>query len=165
MIDIDIEEFNIAKWREIIPCVCDFCFKNFLKSKRKILHGAVKTKDKIKKAIKFTADRKVFCSGDCHQAYRMKLGNKQVICKNCATIVVKQLSSINKNGANFCSQSCAGIYNTAHKTKGNRRSKLEVWLEQQLFLKYPKLVFHFNRRDSINSELDIYLPELKLAFE
>ena len=25
--------------------------------------------------------------------------------------------------------------------------------------------FHFNRKDAINSELDIYIPELKLAFE
>jgi hypothetical protein len=27
------------------------------------------------------------------------------------------------------------------------------------------LDFHFNRKDAINSELDIYIPSLKLAFE
>lgn len=30
---------------------------------------------------------------------------------------------------------------------------------------YPALVFHFNRKDAINAELDIYIPSLKLAFE
>jgi hypothetical protein len=30
---------------------------------------------------------------------------------------------------------------------------------------YPNLEFHFNRKDAINSELDIYIPTLKLAFE
>jgi len=30
---------------------------------------------------------------------------------------------------------------------------------------YPDLVIHFNKKDAINSELDIYIPSLKLAFE
>jgi hypothetical protein len=40
-----------------------------------------------------------------------------------------------------------------------------VWLEEQLTLCYPSLDFHFNRKDAINAELDIYIPSLKLAFE
>ena len=30
---------------------------------------------------------------------------------------------------------------------------------------FPLMEFHFNKRDTINSELDIYVPSLKLAFE
>jgi hypothetical protein len=30
---------------------------------------------------------------------------------------------------------------------------------------FPGLKFHFNRRDTINAELDIYVPSLRLAFE
>lgn len=30
---------------------------------------------------------------------------------------------------------------------------------------YPNLEIHFNRKDTIESELDIYIPSLKLAFE
>ncbi len=66
---------------------------------------------------------------------------------------------------NFCSQSCAAIYNQSHKTHGYRRSKLEIWLEVELNKLYPSLEIHFNRKDAINSELDIYIPSLKLAFE
>jgi len=40
-----------------------------------------------------------------------------------------------------------------------------VWLEQQLTTLYPSLEFHFNRKDAINAELDIYVPSFKLAFE
>lgn len=30
---------------------------------------------------------------------------------------------------------------------------------------YPEYKFHFNQIDAINAELDIYIPEIKLAFE
>jgi len=42
---------------------------------------------------------------------------------------------------------------------------LERWLEDRLTLIYPDLEFHFNRKEAIESELDIYIPSLKLAFE
>ena len=65
----------------------------------------------------------------------------------------------------FCSRSCAATYNNTHKTKGTRTSKLEVWLAKKLQTLFPQIEFHFNRKDAINSELDIYIPSLKLAFE
>jgi hypothetical protein len=65
----------------------------------------------------------------------------------------------------FCSRSCAAKYNNANKIHGYRRSKLEIFAEQKLIEKFPTLEIHFNRKDAINSELDIYIPQLKLAFE
>lgn len=59
----------------------------------------------------------------------------------------------------------AATYNNTHKTHGTRRSKLEPWLEGQLKKLYPDLNMIFNGKDTINSELDIYIPSLKLAFE
>lgn len=38
-------------------------------------------------------------------------------------------------------------------------------MQEQLSLQYPNLEIHYNRKDAINSELDIYIPSLKLAFE
>lgn len=65
----------------------------------------------------------------------------------------------------FCSKSCAGTYNNKNKTHGTRVSKLEIWLQGKLDELYPNLEIHYNRKDTINSELDIYIPSLKLAFE
>ena len=65
----------------------------------------------------------------------------------------------------FCNSSCAATYNNTHKTHGTRKSKLECYLEAKLKELYPTLEFHFNKKDTINSELDIYIPLLRLAFE
>lgn len=65
----------------------------------------------------------------------------------------------------FCSRSCAGKYNNSNKKHGYRRSKLEILVEQKLLDRYTDLEFHFNRKDAIKSELDVYIPSLKLAFE
>lgn len=65
----------------------------------------------------------------------------------------------------FCSLSCSASYNNTHKSHGTRRSKLEVWLENKLISEYPNLEFMFNKKDIIKSELDIFIPQLNIAFE
>lgn len=102
-----------------------------------------------------------FCSKKCFGKSRV---NKITVeCVNCKTSLQRIPSSIGKNV--FCSKSCSATYNNLHKTTGNRRSKLEIWLEQQLPKIYPNLKFAFNDKQTINSELDIYIPSLMLAFE
>jgi hypothetical protein len=86
-------------------------------------------------------------------------------CTQCSKSFSKRYSEYKKSKNHFCSQSCAGTYNNTHKTKGTRVSKLEVYLQEQLTKLYPTLEIHYNRKDAINSELDIYIPSLKLAFE
>ena len=71
----------------------------------------------------------------------------------------------NSDSKFFCNSSCAATYNNTHKTHGTRKSKLECYLETKLKELYLTLEFHFNKKDTINSELDIYIPLLKLAFE
>jgi disulfide oxidoreductase YuzD len=106
-----------------------------------------------------------FCSNTC----KSNMQNLKIIvkCSCCNKIINKYPNEImkSKSGFIFCSQSCAATYNNKHKTIGNRRSKLETWLESKLIEAYPNIEFHFNRKDVINSELDIYIPSLKLAFE
>lgn len=70
-----------------------------------------------------------------------------------------------KSGKTFCNRSCAASYNNTHKTSGTKISKLEKWLHASLVEQHPNLEFHFNKKDTICSELDIYLPSLKLAIE
>ncbi len=89
----------------------------------------------------------------------------ETICNQCGKKVMMRPDKIRLKPLHFCNKSCSTTYHNSHKSYGYRRSKLEVWLESNLLSKYPGLEFHFNRTDSINSELDIYVPSLELAFE
>ena len=104
-----------------------------------------------------------FCSLSCNG--KSQITKIKVKCNNCSKLFLKLPNQIKKTKNNFCSKSCSAIYNNLHKTKGTRRSNLEIWLEKQLTLLYPDLKINFNKKDTINSELDIYIPSLKLAFE
>ena len=141
--------------RELIPLQCELCNTTFYRTKHEVVR-AIKTKKKTQYNCKF-------CSRSCRDKSRTT--RLQVECKLCNSIFEKFLYEIKKSKNNFCSSSCAATYNNTHKTKGTRKSKLECWLETKLPMLYPSLEFHFNRKDAINSELDIYIPSLKLAFE
>lgn len=90
-----------------------------------------------------------------------------VQCGQCGLSVVARKDHIkkSKSGHLFCNHHCAALYANSHKTVGTRRSKLEVWLEARLRALYPNLTLLPNDKTAINSELDFYFPELKLAFE
>jgi hypothetical protein len=66
---------------------------------------------------------------------------------------------------NFCSRSCSAKYNNAHKRHGTRRSKLEIYIEEQIIQWRPDLIMICNDCSLIQSELDFYFPELKIAIE
>jgi len=104
-----------------------------------------------------------YCSRKCQ--WEDQDTTKIVTCKQCGKSFIKVLSQIKISKNDFCCHSCSATYNNVHKTTGTRRSKLECWLEQELPVLFPTLEFHFNRKDAINSELDVYIPSLKLAFE
>ena len=108
---------------------------------------------------------KNFCSLNCFNQYQRKDRPNNIIeCKNCNKSFYKRPAEQKKTKNHICSQSCAATYNNKNKTHGTRVSKLEVFLQEELTKKYS-YEFHFNRKDAINSELDVYIPELKLAFE
>jgi len=143
------EQFNNAKSRDKLPCECYICKNTFYKIKYDIQkHLNSNNMHKIK-----------FCSSKC------TITKQEVNCIQCDKKFSKVLNQIKKTNNNFCSKSCAATYNNTHKTTGTRRSKLESYLEQQLTILYPNLLINFNKKDAINSELDIYIPSLKLAFE
>lgn len=146
-------ELAKLKSRDSVKLECYKCKKIFTKPKNRVL---VALNNDIGIKLKY-------CSCACNS--KDKMTAKIVNCKNCNRRIRKTLSEIKRNDNQFCCKSCAAIYNNSHKTKGNRRSKLECWLEQKLAALYPKLEMHYNRKDAINSELDIYIPSLKLAFE
>ncbi|CAB4197001.1 hypothetical protein UFOVP1290_521 [uncultured Caudovirales phage] len=136
-----------------ISLECPKCKKEFFR-----------TKHYIKSKFGAYNNRKtLYCSRQCLNYD--KITRKTVECLWCHTNFEKNLCYINHSPNNFCSRNCAAKYNNTHKVKGNRRSKLEKWLEAQLTNLYPELKILFNDKTTINSELDIYIPSLKLAFE
>jgi hypothetical protein len=106
----------------------------------------------------------MFCSPKCKSLYYGR-SSKLVICLNCSAEFYKENAHCLKSPKHFCSQSCSATYNNKHKKYGNRRSKLEIYIEEQLTVLYPSLHIDYNKKEAINSELDIYIPSLKLAFE
>ena len=148
------EEFDLAKSNKLLPCKCYKCDKKFLLMKKAITQELNHKRGRCK-----------FCSPECNNQYNNIKTKQTVTCLNCKTNFEKSQAEIKKSPNHFCSKSCAAIYRNAHKTHGTRRSKLEIHLEEQLSLLFPDLPIEYNRKDTINSELDIYIPSLKLAFE
>lgn len=145
-------EFQAAKHNQLLPLCCIYCGKTYYRNKQQISVS-------MQNAFPIGS----FCSHSCSKAFHFP--RITVRCKNCQKEFTKSPSQHSKHPNHFCSCSCAAKWNNAHKTKGTRVSKLEVWLQQKLPTLYPNLGFHFNRKDAINGELDIYIPSLKLAFE
>jgi hypothetical protein len=147
------EDFKASKSRQLLPIRCLRCGKT-----------AYRTKHYIQSSLNPRHNRPGdFCSLLCFNIYT----NPPIVvqCLQCQTSFKKWASQIKRSTRHFCSSSCAAKWNNAHKTKGTRVSKLEVWLSKKLPELYPAIEFHFNRKDAINGELDIFVPSLKLAFE
>jgi len=90
---------------------------------------------------------------------------QKIKCDNCKKTFEKRINQIKKSKHHFCCSSCAGTYHNAHKTHGYRRSKIEIWIEKELDRLYPSIPILYNDTDTINLELDIYIPSISLAFE
>lgn len=146
-------EFNLAKSNDLLPCKCIICGNIFHKQKRV-----------IKRTFNnYDNNNGNYCSKSC--AKTSLSGSTNISCVNCGLILKRVKSQINKSKNHFCSKSCAAIYNNTHKAMGSRRSKLEKYLEINISRLYPNLEIFFNNKDIINSELDIYIPSIRLAFE
>lgn len=151
------EQFDSAKSGDKLPCECYYCNGIGYHQKRNIL--------KVIRKIRLNGCK--FCSLSCKIKFEIPTPPLEVECTNCGTKFFKQQSQIkkSKSGNHYCSNSCNATYCNKNKTTGNRRSKLEKYIEEQLTIIYPELEIHFNRKDTIGSELDIYIPTLNIAFE
>jgi hypothetical protein len=146
-------EFREATSRQLLPILCLHCGKTFHLTKRDV-------QSKLNPNHNRNGN---FCSNQCQRLHENPPITVQ--CDQCHTSFIKSPKEIKKSSHHFCSSSCAAKWNNTHKTKGTRVSKLEVWLAAKLPTLYPDLEFHFNRKDAINGELDIFIPSLRLAFE
>jgi hypothetical protein len=146
------EEFLNSKSKDLLPLTCIQCGCVFYLQKHHIMN--VRKDDGSRRCI--------FCSQKCFgKSIEVKT---ERFCAQCGTSFTRYVKP-SKTNRFFCNSSCAATYNNTHKTHGYRRSKLEVFLEIELCKLYPDLEIHYNRKDAINGELDIYIPSLKLAIE
>jgi len=134
-----------------ISLTCAYCHKTFSRSPKQIAAGRCK-KSKL-----------AFCSPKCSYASRAK---KQLVeCKQCHKQFIKQFNQIQLSPNNFCGHSCAATWNNHHIERGLKRSQFEAWVQQRIVETFPELEVQYNRKKAIESELDIYIPSLKLAIE
>ena len=148
------EEFDTYRTNNYINIECTVCKNIFQRSKKNILNHFVQIQSNNE-----------YCSNKCQGVRKTEKSFVNVNCLNCNKDFLKSLGEINKTSNHFCSRSCAATFNNKNKTHGNRRSKLEIYLEQELNLLYPDLEILYSNKQVIGSELDIYIPSLKLAFE
>lgn len=147
-------EFDQAKSRDIIFLKCKYCKTLYKKSKKNILS-------------KYTerGTYPTYCSNVCQGKMRTANSWSIVSCTNCFKNFSKANSEIKKSINNFCSCSCSTSFNNKNKKYGIRRSKFEIQLEDTLNNLYPDLKVIYSSKTIIGSELDFYIPSLKLAFE
>jgi len=146
------KQYTAAKQKDLLPLKCDECGIIFTRSRHQIYINKIYNKRKLD-----FCDTK--CMGNNHIKYTIEP------CANCGKSVNRPNAHPKKHKNIFCNCSCAATYNNTHKTTGYKVSKLEKWLQLQLGILYPKIDFLFNNKETINSELDIYIPAMKLAFE
>lgn len=140
------EEYKNCKRFDKLPFECYYCSSTFYVKKHYI-------------------DNNKYCNLQCvGKAGRKKFTTE---CSQCHKSIIRTASQLNqsKSDNHFCCKSCAATYNNTHKKYGVRRSKLESLIEQNLKDSYQDLDIIFNGKEAINSELDVYIPSLKLAFE
>jgi hypothetical protein len=152
------EQYENTKSNDLLPLECYQCGEQFYRLKNDIRRVGKKNKNgkNPPKTCKY-------CSHKCKDKSRTT--KVTTICSHCGKQFQKHLNQFKRTKNHFCSRSCAATYNNTHKTHGTRVSKLEKWLAEELPKLYPQIDFVFNGKEAINSELDIYIPELKLGFE
>jgi hypothetical protein len=97
---------------------------------------------------------------------RKKPPHADTVCANCGKRIVKKKSIISKKSRKvFCTKTCEYAFNRKYNQSHGQRSYLEVFIEKQLKTKFPKLNIKYNIKQVIGSELDIYIPLLKIAIE
>jgi hypothetical protein len=138
-----------------ITLTCEYCNKEF---KRELRTHNQRMQNNAKH---------IFCSNTCRGNYDYNNKSQIVLCSFCNNKIIRQLNEIKRNLYQrfFCNRSCAAKYYNSHKTTGCNRSKLEIYLAEQIELNYPELKCIYNNTETINAELDFYFPTLKLAIE
>ena len=163
-------ELSQAKSRDLIPLECRYCKNKFHKKA-----GSIRLGIRQYKLHPETEIPKRAVSGFCSKRCRHIAENKTLVCKcsECNTTFLRGNAACmgyktRKNGSShlFCSHRCHGFYAAKHyKKKTSARSKMEIYTLSQLQIIFPNINFLPIDKTAIGRELDVYIPNLKLAIE
>lgn len=108
--EISLERF---KSRDLVLLECEFCGKDFQRTKREVVQSMKPTsKNKIK-----------YCSWACKSSAVSK--EVKTKCAFCEKPITKKLAEIKKTVNTFCSRSCSCSYNNKNRKLASRENKLE----------------------------------------
>ena len=174
--DCDVE-FSVWKCRDQKIFRCDICIEKRSerikeeKTKNPKKYRVVKNEPRIKiyKQCKYCFNdfetiniNFLYCSNTCKKANQKMQYNH--ICKGCNINYTSERSD-----SMYCTGSCRStnlkLSSYAHKAGGKSRSQIELFVEENLIKDFPHIKFVFNDKETIGSELDVYIPELKMAIE
>jgi hypothetical protein len=169
-------------------CTCNYCKKEFTREIKNIKNNKSgifycsnecynKKLEEDKVVVKCSACKKEmkvtqsdfknkdthYCSTECNPHTNGTKAHTLVKCKKCGKDFEKKNSEISRSDKNYCSRKC---FSNSNNTE--IRSKMEIYIENELIKIYPHLKPEFNKRDIPNFEgleLDIYIDILKLGFE
>jgi hypothetical protein len=154
------QEFDLAKSTDKLKLECYHC-KGIFSSKKSLIKLALNIHTDKEGVNRSTSCR--FCSRKCF--YENHKEGTTVSCKECKKEFYKTKAELKRYPNNFCSNSCSAKNMNKNKCHGTRRSKLEIWIEEQLTNLYPNLQIEFNKTNAIGSELDVFIPSINIAFE
>lgn len=157
---IKTQNLNFLKSMEPVKLECEYCNSEFALPKNQVMAIIKGIKENTTKQYKGR-----FCSRRCKDLFSVV--KKKLKCSYCNKTIYMIPYEIkkSKSGNHFCSLSCSTLFNNLNKSKGNRISKNEQWIKEQLGTLYPHLNILYNDKRTIKSELDILIPSLNIAFE
>lgn len=150
------KEFLVSEKNKNKKNRCSNCPKQYKK-----IFEPIYTKCKECNVNFISKSNRRYCSDNCKKQSVKKYHKK---CQKCN---VEYRAETPKS--KFCSRSCRSLslklHTYAHNKSGLSRSKIEKYVEDKLLIDFSDLNIIFNDKDTIGSELDIYIPDLRMAFE
>ncbi len=151
---IQIPDLSQYKSRDLIPFQCIQC--------NNVFH---RPKNEVQRLVKGNYHGSLtLCSKVCNGLNSQK--RHEVKCEYCNKMFIKKASDM-RSTYHFCSRSCSTKYQNSNKTKGFRRSKAEFLIESLIKNDFPNLNLISSDRNLLSNglEIDIHLPDIKLAIE
>jgi hypothetical protein len=140
------------------PMECSFCGASLNRTSKQLKDNLYKQKPGYKNSLKY------FCHITCSNKDKDR-APKEISCTNCQKSFLKKTNQIKKSENHFCTRSCAAIHFNKNKKHGYRRSKIEIYIEEQIKKHYRNIIVIPNDVDTIGLELDLYFPQLNFAIE